>query len=142
MKGYFNLPHSCLWLWKTALVDSSDSPLGRGVEGIWQCLKTALGSQRGRGSTGILCTEPRDAAQYLTTSRVALTAKNYPTLNAEEAKVEKPWPIASQTYHLIHGVTRVVIFRVGASNPHRLKKFFFLLLIFVRQCLLWLFFLD
>lgn len=50
--------------------------------------------------------------------------------------------IASQTYHLIHGVTRVVVFWVGASNPHRLKKFFFLLLIFVRQCLLWLFFLD
>jgi len=31
---------------------------------------------------------------------------------------------------------------VGAANPHRLKEFFFLLLIFVRQPLLWLLFLD
>jgi hypothetical protein len=31
---------------------------------------------------------------------------------------------------------------MGTSNPHRFKELFFLLLVFVRQCLFWLFFLD
>lgn len=46
------------------------------------------------------------------------------------------------TYHLVHRVIGVVVFWMGTSNPHRFKKFFIFLFIFVWQCFLWLFFLD
>lgn len=47
-----------------------------------------------------------------------------------------------QTYHLIHGVTGVVVFRVGTSNPHRLKELLLLLLVLVGRRLLQLLVLD
>lgn len=47
-----------------------------------------------------------------------------------------------QTYHLIHGVTGVVVFRVGTPNPHRLKELLLLLLVLVGRRLLQLLFLD
>ena len=102
-------------------------------------------SQRGEGATGLQCIEPRDAAQHLTMHRAGPATRNSPAQDAHSTEAEKLWstaPLLLQTYHLIHGVTGVVAFWVGASDPHRLKELFLLLLISVRQRLLRLFFLD
>lgn len=61
-----------------------------------------------------------------------------------QGAVERAWPTWSllQTYHLIHGVTGVVTFRVCASDPHGLEELFVLFLGFLRRRLLWFFFFD
>lgn len=105
----------------------------------------SLGYHSHEGATGIQRTEPRDAARHPTRHRAGPATGNYPAPDANSAELEELWSVASllpQTYHLIHGVTGVVVFWVGAANPHRLKEFFLLLLVFVRQRLLWLLFLD
>lgn len=118
---------------------------GSPPRGHWAMSKDSFGYQNWGGTLLACSIEPGDAVQSPTRHRAGPTTKNSPAQNAGSCEVEKPWSIASvllQTYHLIHGVTGVVVFWVGTANPHRLQKFFFLFLIFVRKRLLELFFLD
>ena len=105
----------------------------------------SFGYHRHEGATGIQGIEPGDAAQHPTLHRQDPCTRGYPAQDADSTGPDKLWSMASllpQTYHLIHGVTGVVAFWVGAPNPHRLKELFLLLLVFLRQRLLWLLFLD
>lgn len=146
---WINLLHSCIW--ETAFVQGGGSQPGRRglsvtLRGHWAMSGDSfwLSQQGGPLRAGTHCTEPGDTAWPLTMQGAGLK-RNSPAQDANRAKAEKLWSTPSlllQTYHLIHGVTGVVVFWVGASNPHRLKKFFLLLFIFVRQRLLWFFVLD
>lgn len=88
--------------------------------------------------------EPKEAAQHPTMHRAGPTTKKHPAQNAHSAG-GRCRPVASllpQTYHLIHGVAGVVVFRVGTSNPHRLQELLLLLLVLVGRRLLQLLLLD
>lgn len=141
-----NLLYSCLC--KTAFVYSSGSQMGysRGFHpgDTWQSINTALVIITGKGFYWHPVQRPEMLLNILH-AQGRSHRKGSSSPNANSAKVEKPWSTASlllHTYHLIHGVTGVVVFWVGTPNPHRLEKFFLVLLIFVRQRLLRLFFLD
>lgn len=141
MKRYFNysctLAFACIkQLWSTAQVLNR----GRG-EGAFGNIWRQLWYHKWGGVLLASCAYIPGMLLNILQRAGQAPPQNYLTPNAKGAKAEKPWSTASQTYHLIHGVTGVVVFWVGAANPHRLKKFFFLLLIFVGQCLLRLFFL-
>lgn len=105
----------------------------------------SLGYHNKGGILQASSTEHREAAHHPTMHRAGPTTQNYPAPNASNGKAERPRATASlplHTYHLVHGVTGVVVFGVGTPDPHGLQKLLLLLLILVRQQLLQLFFLD
>lgn len=132
-----NRPHSGLC--KPVLVYSSGSHAGWGLpqetlalstdssgchhwEGLcWHRVQSTTAPERGAGPT----TENH--------------RHNMPTVPASGNRSAAP-PL--QTYHLVHGVAGVVVFRVGAADPHGLQQLLLLLFVLVRQRLLQLLLLD